>query len=156
MEVETPVRPGSALPLLEHPQRQIRLLSFARSDNEDEIHVGVSIWSLDRIPLFNAISYTWGSPQYKRTVHINGVACEVHQNCHAALSQTRQYSPTALVWIDSICINQDDDSEKGSQVRMMGDISALAERVLMPGAACRWFRVLDPSHIGGTKALQRL
>lgn len=118
--------------------------------------MGVSIWSLDRIPLFNAISYTWGSPQYKRTVHINGVACEVHQNCHAALSQTRQYSPTALVWIDSICINQDDDSEKGSQVRMMGDISALAERVLMPGAACRWFRVLDPSHIGGTKALQRL
>ena len=36
-----------------------------------------------------------------------------------------------LLWIDAICINQNDDDEKSSQVQRMGEIYGGAERVLV-------------------------
>jgi hypothetical protein len=50
---------------------------------------------------------------------------------HAALCRVRQPSEARLLWADAVCINQSDEAEKASQVTMMGDIYALAQRALV-------------------------
>jgi hypothetical protein len=36
-----------------------------------------------------------------------------------------------LLWIDALCINQDDVNERTQQVRMMGDVYSSAEQVII-------------------------
>ncbi|KAE9380908.1 hypothetical protein N431DRAFT_459822 [Stipitochalara longipes BDJ] len=40
-------------------------------------------------------------------------------------------NPTCYFWIDAICINQHDDEEKGERVRLMRNIYALAQKVII-------------------------
>ncbi|CAI0651959.1 unnamed protein product [Colletotrichum noveboracense] len=55
----------------------------------------------------------------------------VRFNCWYALWQMRHHGHTSNTsfWIDSLCINQDDDDEKGHQVAMMGVIFSSASSV---------------------------
>jgi len=80
-------------------------------------------------PPYRAISYTWGEGAPSRTVTVAGRNHIVSENCFNALWQARNRSPAALLWIDSICINQADSVEKSSQVQVMGGIYAQADVV---------------------------
>jgi hypothetical protein len=50
------------------------------------------------------------------------VTFAVTQNLHAALKRLRLQHQSRLLWVDAICINQDDTSEKSFQVAMMSEI----------------------------------
>jgi hypothetical protein len=50
-------------------------------------------------------------------------------NLEMALKRLRHPEKHRLLWADSICINQDDNSEKSAQVRKMRQIFATAQRV---------------------------
>ena len=54
---------------------------------------------------------------------------QVTQNCSWALKQVRLHCAESFVWIDSVCIIQDDTEEKGRQVFRMGDIFTKARVV---------------------------
>ena len=66
----------------------------------------------------------------------------VRQNCQYALGQARFHQvEDCLIWIDAICINQDNTDEKNGQVGIMGEIFEWAECVFacigpIKGAAC--------------------
>lgn len=116
---------------LPQPEAQIRLLYLLAGNEEDEIHVSLSVHDLDEAPEYNAISYTWGDLHSdKKRIFVDGKPFLVGQNCHYALWQARIHHPNQLVWIDAICINQHDDAEKSLQVRMMGRVFAEASVVL--------------------------
>ncbi|KAJ8123774.1 hypothetical protein ONZ43_g350 [Nemania bipapillata] len=70
---------------------------------------------------YTAISYTWGSQEHTRTISINGVPVTVGQNLAAALKRLRS-SPVGKVWVDAICINQDDADERNAHVTRIRDI----------------------------------
>lgn len=95
-------------------------------------------------PKFNAISYTWGAVEPQRTINVSGRDVTVRPNCFYAMWQARDYCRDLYVWIDSICINQDDLIEKGAQVAIMGKIYARAEKVLAcigdDDDSCRFIR----------------
>jgi hypothetical protein len=55
----------------------------------------------------------------------------VKGNLHAALSHLRDPFIERILWIDAICINQEDNEEKGRQVRLMAKIYAKASRVVV-------------------------
>ncbi|KAK4503267.1 hypothetical protein PRZ48_006695 [Zasmidium cellare] len=115
------------LPPLSRPDSQIRLLYLHDGNEDDEIHVDVTVHDLDQAPEYNAISYTWGSvDDGEETVFIDGEPIQVWKNCHYALWQARIHHPNEYVWIDAICINQADDTEKSAQVANMGRIFASA------------------------------
>jgi hypothetical protein len=63
-------------------------------------------------------------------------------NLWTALRRLRLNDRSRLLWVDAVCINQSDDDEKSSQVRMMGDIYRGAARVL------RWLGRADNQNIG--------
>lgn len=71
---------------------------------------------------FEAISYCWESEDRNSIVLVDGKRCRVTSNLEALLHQLRDL-PEALTgmsfWIDGLCINQDDISEKNHQVSLM-------------------------------------
>jgi len=72
---------------------------------------------------------------------------EATQNLAAALVDLRYPAEPRVLWIDAICINQKDKSERSSQVARMADIYRLADRVVV------W---LGPGDAGGGEALSLL
>jgi hypothetical protein len=81
---------------------------------------------------YEALSYTWGKQYLKQTVFCRNPPSilEVTQNCYSALRRLRNDSVRCL-WIDAICINQNDDNERSAQVRMMDRVFATASRVII-------------------------
>ncbi|CZT20123.1 uncharacterized protein RCC_05980 [Ramularia collo-cygni] len=109
-------------PPLSHPARQIRLLYMFSGLEGDDLEFELTAWDLETAPDYVAISYTWGENRDHKTVYINGRPREVWPNCHYALWQVRLHHPGSYIWLDSICIEQDNLGEKSHQVAMMGDI----------------------------------
>ena len=71
---------------------------------------------------YHALSYTWGDKGLTRTIICNGRRLKVTASCHAALYALRKASITKAVWIDAICIDQENVSERNAQVSRMGSI----------------------------------
>ena len=107
------------------------------------LELNLSVCNLIEAPDFYAVSYTWGSGILSKTAIINKIPMMVTENCYYALSQIHlhfQSSPSGspesatskgvYLWIDSICINQNDMKEKGFQVAMMFEIYMRAIKVL--------------------------
>jgi len=113
---------------------EIRILYLSSSpDPESEIECRLVHYHLEENPQFMAISYVWGEAETMRSILLDGVRVEIRQNLFQIL-QTDRYSETSTAetrfWVDALCINQDDDLEKGSQVALMESIYSQAEVVL--------------------------
>jgi len=90
----------------------------------------------EKTPPYEAISYAWGtdtSSEHVTNISVNGrmSAIRVRRNVSNMLQALRWENGLRRVWIDALCINQNDLEEKEQQVRRMGDIYADADRVLI-------------------------
>jgi hypothetical protein len=81
--------------------------------------------------LYEALSYYWGSPEKIHMITVGDGSLQVTRNLHAALQSLRDCFIERIIWIDAVCINQDDDEEKGRQVQLMAEIFAKACRVVV-------------------------
>lgn len=83
---------------------------------------------------YYAISYTWGDPTSTDRLWLSHFGyLEINASAAYVL---RHVTTEKLIWIDSVCINQDDISEKSTQLRYMWGIYKFAEEVLAwPGGA---------------------
>lgn len=127
---------------LEGRKKHIRLIQiisrFENKSGDETVHCRMFKTYLDdqdpQPPLFNALSYAWGNPDDNTNIVINGVITSVRSNLESALRHLRDYhieeTGGLLLWVDALCINQDDDEERNEQVQMMGDIYRRAHRVL--------------------------
>ena len=86
--------------------------------------------SLNDNPTFIALSYVWGTQSLKRPILIDGHIFHVTENLAKALERFQHADWILPIWIDAICINQEDDVEKSSQVQEMGNIYRTAQFVL--------------------------
>ncbi|KAN0116731.1 Heterokaryon incompatibility [Hyaloscypha variabilis] len=88
--------------------------------------------SLDQRPHYEALSYVWGTEKAPDPILLDGQPFYITENLKDALIMVRQGSQKERVlWIDAICINQNDLSERSAQVRQMRQIYSSAERVLV-------------------------
>ncbi|MCJ1471538.1 hypothetical protein MMC13_000178 [Lambiella insularis] len=78
-----------------------------------------------------ALSYVWGSPQIVAYVMVADCYCLVTENLHAALQHLRSEQEPLCIWIDQICINQQDQEERSQQVMLMHDIYSKSDQVLI-------------------------
>lgn len=81
--------------------------------------------------LYEALSYVWGDPENPRSISIDKQSLPVTANLHAALLRLRDRLIVRIIWVDAICINQGDVTEKGKQVRYMAEIYSKASRVIV-------------------------
>ncbi|KAI1876079.1 uncharacterized protein JN550_001575 [Neoarthrinium moseri] len=117
---------------------EIRLLRLSPGTPGDPVHANFVNIQLDQgPPIFEALSYTWadesGDATRCRPIFI-GPYWDIYvatRNCERALSNIRRPRLTRDIWVDSICINQDDDTERSAQVSLIPRIYAEAESVVV-------------------------
>ncbi|KAL0258806.1 hypothetical protein SLS55_006310 [Diplodia seriata] len=119
--------------------RHIRLLRlhpghFAlRKDAPWLIEYEIVHVSLDAAPSYEAVSYVWGSSTQTQLVRIlpTNRTLAITDALTQVLAHLNKSSTTGYLWIDQLCINQDDELERNHQVSMMGDIYSKAKRTLV-------------------------
>ncbi|KAF7519499.1 hypothetical protein G7054_g13078 [Neopestalotiopsis clavispora] len=115
---------------IDKAKRAFRLLILRGGTGHDiDCEIVESTINSNTLP-YEAVSYTWGPNFTADTVNINGKKLPVTFNLSLILRDLRLADVDRVVWVDAICINQQDATEKGHQVGQMQDIYALAERVL--------------------------
>jgi hypothetical protein len=111
---------------------KIRLLSIQRSqEGSAELRCTLRTTELKEAPLYQALSYVWGDSSDVASVLVNAQNVPVTRNLFDALQHLRRTDEDLIIWIDALCINQNDNAEKSSQIQLMGDIYRQAKRVIV-------------------------
>jgi hypothetical protein len=82
---------------------------------------------------FEALSYCWESENLEKEIILDGNITKVPKNLEAALRALGKLPETRMgmkFWIDYLCINQKDTTEKNHQVNFMGIIYSSALSVV--------------------------
>jgi hypothetical protein len=132
--------------------RNIRLIRLLKTKpDSSRLEIKLETHPLDGTE-FDALSYVWGDTSETREIICNEKRFQIGVNLYEALNGRRVEGGTLLrrtgdtfdardveslqvykelVWADAICINQSDVDEKTQQVRMMRDIYANANQVIV-------------------------
>ena len=78
---------------------------------------------------YECLSYCWGTARFTEVMWLDGYIVKIGENLHAALQRLRKEDETRYLWIDLICINQQDLEERSAQVKLMWDIYSQADQV---------------------------
>ena len=126
----------------------MRLMSFYQDDLHDwkDITCLLTDHPVRSEVAYSALSYTWGPPtagadcyileaeksnERSCDICVNGKLLSVTPNLRDALIRLRSSNPKGLLWVDAICINQDDLVERGSQVNIMSEIYGQSTEVVV-------------------------
>jgi hypothetical protein len=126
-------------------KQQFRLMRFlpvkdSDGDLEGPIRCQMRNFDFSETPPFTALSYAWGhTVRSCGAIFIDDATMNViSEGLYDALQHLRQHfrdgvwsaTGTEWLWIDGICINQEDALEKTNQVQMMATIYAHATNVI--------------------------
>ncbi|PVH74673.1 HET-domain-containing protein [Cadophora sp. DSE1049] len=102
---------------------QIRLLKLLRGKPSKYLKCELQPVVIDSpdCPRYTAISYCWGDPSLSRTIMLNQKLCKVTESVYDLLNSLLSKA-IGWVWIDALCINQNDNDEKSWQIGYMGRI----------------------------------
>ena len=78
---------------------------------------------------YEAISYIWGDAVMLAFIELDGCTARITKSLEAALLHVRSSRTIQKLWVDQICINQEDAAERSTQVQQMDQVYAKAERV---------------------------
>ncbi|KAI0891533.1 HET-domain-containing protein [Annulohypoxylon nitens] len=79
---------------------------------------------------FMALSYVWGAVNPRKKIWVNGKSMEVNPGLFEVLTHIRKAMAPVPLWIDAICINQQDIEERSREVRNMKKIYEECQVVL--------------------------
>jgi hypothetical protein len=100
---------------------------FGENDNEHDPERLRFVWGD-----YSALSYVWGSPDDTRTILLNGKEVTIRANLEAALRSLRcepEFRNGLKLWVDAICIDQENTNERNHEVQHMGRIYGRADTV---------------------------
>jgi hypothetical protein len=117
-------------PCLDQSRDSLRILTLlpARSGT---IKCRTQATTFSQQPRYRALSYEWGSSEITLPIRINGVDTRIRKNLWYALYNIRHPKEEVVLWIDAVCINQQDLGEKARLVPQMSLVYQRAEEVLV-------------------------
>jgi hypothetical protein len=119
---------------------QIRLMKINRDTASNVFQYELARFSLQALPSYVALSYAWNETTLvvevhvpeKTSIHLDGQTFQVGHHLAAALDYfCKHLPPGAWLWIDAICINQNDVDERDDQFMHMRSIYSKAESVVV-------------------------
>ncbi|KAH7333275.1 heterokaryon incompatibility protein-domain-containing protein [Rhexocercosporidium sp. MPI-PUGE-AT-0058] len=116
---------------LTQANNEIRLLTLRPDLPGSELNCRLSTVSLSTNPTYEALSYVWGTSGATRQIQIKGYSHAVGANLETALQHLRHPSENRVLWIDALCIDQENIEERSSQVSKMGSIYSSAKNVIL-------------------------
>ncbi|PVH75743.1 hypothetical protein DL98DRAFT_466075, partial [Cadophora sp. DSE1049] len=123
------------------PNGGIRLLILEPGQDEALISCRLVSHNINLSPDYTALSYEWGSQDVQNSISLNGQEFHVGENLWWALWYLRIDGAVTRLWVDALCINQQDEKERGHQVSLMGKIYRNAEVICWLGKGD------DPKHV---------
>jgi Heterokaryon incompatibility protein (HET) len=108
---------------------QIRLLVLQPKTRFGLVKCNLESRSLDSAGSFEAISYRWSDNGQPMAILV-GRQRKIVSNTVYLLLRSLQSDSKRVLWLDSICINQDDKEEKEWQIPLMRKVYSLATRVI--------------------------
>ena len=122
---------------LDKSQAEIRLIRLQPTIIENTIFVTMEKVSLHNLKVkYYALSYTWGSPTDTVEIIVNGFPFRATSNLASFfrnLQENARLNKEIIygnLWVDAICINQNDIDEKNYQVPLMKSIYENADLAL--------------------------
>lgn len=126
---------------LDESANEIRIMTIPAGSPGDELSVSLETVRLpthddSQVASFEALSYAWGSLEdpVGLTIFDRGVptgSLTITQNLGVALPYLRLKERERRLWIDAICVNQEDLVERSSQVKLMPTIFSQAVAVVI-------------------------
>ncbi|KAF5005599.1 hypothetical protein FDECE_8006 [Fusarium decemcellulare] len=117
----------------------IRLVRFRRPQKLGMLSLELSTHSLSEAETlgYHALSYTWCPPEGNgdytssdfKSIFVDGKKFLAGRNLYDVLIRLREFAFAEYYWIDAICIDQTNETEKGVQVSNMNHIYTTATRV---------------------------
>ena len=107
----------------------IRLLTFLDSNGTPSTRL--QDFADDNLPIFNALSYSWGKGPLDANILCNGRYVPLTEHLSAAFRAVHRAEPTARLWVDAVCTNQTKNAEKNVQLKKMATIFGKAHKVLV-------------------------
>ena len=104
------------------------------------------------VPIYEALSYTWGDAAKKVPLKVNQSEEPelVTTNLYSALLSLRLETRDRPLWVDALCINQNDIEERNNQVQRMQSLYQRATRTLV------WLGEADDTSGLAFRLLERL
>ncbi|KAH8680042.1 heterokaryon incompatibility protein-domain-containing protein, partial [Tricladium varicosporioides] len=130
---------------LDASRSQIRLLKIDRSLSPTaKVRCHLEVFDLYNAPHYTGLSYRWTylepdtaqrpSPEVtKKSMVVDGKLFYVSENLANFLEVFREQPQNEPIWlwIDQICINQEDIPERNQQIRLMSDIYIRCQTVII-------------------------
>jgi hypothetical protein len=132
---------------LDHSGDMLRLLHLLPAPFKADIECYLTHSNFTKITAYEALSYEWGPRKSGKLILIGGEKKEVTMNLWAALRQLRHPDRKRVLWIDALCINQEDIQERNHQVSQMGRIYKSADCVIT------WLGMVPPEEDDGVREL---
>lgn len=122
--------PDPYAPLERRLDIRVLILEPARSWN-NEIYCRLEVVSLAKSDgrYYEAVSYCWGSDEKSCSMKLNERPYYITDSLNEFLRYRREKDESVTLWIDAICIDQDNLEEKRKQVRLMRDIYLCSNRL---------------------------
>ncbi|KXX72825.1 Heterokaryon incompatibility protein 6, OR allele, partial [Madurella mycetomatis] len=131
----------------------IRILTLAPGGFDDPLVCSLRTVAFSTKPRYVALSYTWGDPYPDSSslhlptsnagsgdksiteplpfeITVNSQPFRVHRNLYVCLLHLRSTTHPLPLWVDAVCINQQDMEERNNQVAMMSFIYSRAQKVV--------------------------
>jgi hypothetical protein len=115
---------------VETKHKQIRLLTLHRSSLSGYIECTLKAANLESSPEYEALSYTWGGDATS-IIKVNDLMIPISGELEQTLGLLQQKDSSRTLWIDAICINQENIPEKNEQVAFMRTIYQSASRTIV-------------------------
>lgn len=120
-------------PLTNPGERTIRVLCLnpQRKNTDGGVSGCLRETTLDDPVPYNALSYRWGADPPHVPVKLSNGTVNVTANGYDALVALYREGREFNLWMDAICIDQSNDSEKAIQVAMMDKVYSKAHKVIV-------------------------
>lgn len=110
----------------------IRVLKLEPGETDQDIECSLEIVDIEQSKdSYEALSYVWGDPNNTVNIRCNGLRVAITVSLAESLRNFRHSSEPRVLWADALCINQNNNQEKGHQVKRMGEVYANAKRTLV-------------------------
>ncbi|EME48317.1 hypothetical protein DOTSEDRAFT_67412 [Dothistroma septosporum NZE10] len=107
---------------LDQAKKEIRVLELRAGEGDDPIRCSLRHVSLLDGPNYETISYCWGDSPDRVEVFVHDRRLLAPDSSVAILRRLRRPHEERTLWIDAVCIDQDNPDERSTQVAMMGKV----------------------------------
>jgi hypothetical protein len=125
-------------------ERWVRILRLRPGIFGAAIHCDLTLEEVGKTEPFDALSYCCGPQILSRAITVNGRAgfC-ITENLWNALQRIRRPDVDRRLWVDAVCIDQENDREKSSQIRHLHVVYSRAKEVCIYFGECSQHTMYD-------------